>query len=267
MPTKTLAWIFEQVYSHLVHLRNSNSEVFSPNQFAAPAATIQTLVNGTVCTRLLSRERWLKAYNNDVELCAVRELIFNPSMINNQALAKVNHNYPGPLRQSLISVENDMLIMKEPIGRTLSYTHLQLVPRELSNILFLNAYRTLHCLRLRFYWPGMYAFVKRMCQACPGCALANPTCSKSAELIYNFPIEAPFLGGPAQLPGIPSHESKKNRSSLTTHNTGETTARPTTPKRQTPSTPPPPPAPLSSPLSHRSREINKGISYIADAGA
>jgi hypothetical protein len=39
----------------------------------------------------------------------------------------------------------------------------------------------------------MYAFVKRMCQACPGCALANPTRSKSSELIYNIPIEAPFL--------------------------------------------------------------------------
>jgi hypothetical protein len=39
----------------------------------------------------------------------------------------------------------------------------------------------------------MYAFIKRMCQACPGCALANPTRSKSSELIYNFPIEAPFL--------------------------------------------------------------------------
>lgn len=39
----------------------------------------------------------------------------------------------------------------------------------------------------------VYAFVKRMCQACPGCALANPSRSKSSELIYNFPIEAPFL--------------------------------------------------------------------------
>jgi hypothetical protein len=39
----------------------------------------------------------------------------------------------------------------------------------------------------------MYAFVKQMCQAFPGCALANPTQSKSSELIYNFPIEAPFL--------------------------------------------------------------------------
>jgi hypothetical protein len=32
-----------------------------------------------------------------------------------------------------------------------------------------------------------------MCQACPGCALANPTKSKSCKLVYNFPIEAPFL--------------------------------------------------------------------------
>ena len=81
---------------------------------------------------------------------------------------------------------------------------LTLVPRKLYNILFiafhtnpigghLNAYRTLHRLRLRYYWPGMYAYVKRMCHACPGCALSNPTRGKSSELVYNFPIEAPFL--------------------------------------------------------------------------
>jgi hypothetical protein len=32
-----------------------------------------------------------------------------------------------------------------------------------------------------------------MCAACPGCTLANITRSKSSELVYNFPIEAPFL--------------------------------------------------------------------------
>jgi hypothetical protein len=39
----------------------------------------------------------------------------------------------------------------------------------------------------------MYAYVKRMCRACPGCALANPNCGKSSELVYKIPIEAPFL--------------------------------------------------------------------------
>ena len=97
-----------------------------------------------------------------------------------------------------------MLILQEPIVGPSLFTCLQLVPSELMNIIFiafhtnpigshLNAYRTFHSLRLRFYWPGMYSYVKRMCQACPGCALANPTHSKSSELVYNFPIEAPFL--------------------------------------------------------------------------
>ncbi len=97
-----------------------------------------------------------------------------------------------------------MLIFREPISGSDSYMRLTLVPRELYNILFvafhanpigghLNAYRTLHRLCLRYYWPGMYAYVKRKCLACPGCALLNPTCGKSSKLVYNFPIEAPFL--------------------------------------------------------------------------
>jgi hypothetical protein len=32
-----------------------------------------------------------------------------------------------------------------------------------------------------------------MCHTCPGCVLPNPTRGKSSELIYNFPMEAPFL--------------------------------------------------------------------------
>jgi hypothetical protein len=39
----------------------------------------------------------------------------------------------------------------------------------------------------------MSAYVKRMCNACPGCALSNPNHGKSSELVYGFPIEAPFL--------------------------------------------------------------------------
>ncbi len=97
-----------------------------------------------------------------------------------------------------------MLILNEPICGGTSYTHFQLVPQDLHNILFiafhtnaigghLSMYQMLHRLRLHFYWPGMYAYVKRMYQACPGCTPSNPSRSKSSELVYNFPIEAPFL--------------------------------------------------------------------------
>jgi hypothetical protein len=71
--------------------------VFSPNQFAAPAATIQTLVNGAICARLPSHDRWVKAYANDSKLLVIRELILNPSKICNESLSKVNYNYRGAL--------------------------------------------------------------------------------------------------------------------------------------------------------------------------
>ena len=171
MPARTSAWLFGQVHSQLVFLRDSNCEVFSPNQFAAPAVTIQTLINGAICTQLPSRDRWIRAYDNDAEMCLIKELAQNPSQITNKCLSEVNHNYRKPLRQSHISIEDGMLILKEPICGSAFYTRLQLVPRELCNILFitfrtnairghLNAYPTLHPLRLCFFWPGMYGYIK-----------------------------------------------------------------------------------------------------------
>jgi hypothetical protein len=142
---------------------------------------------------------------SDPGLSKIREIVADPSKLTNKTLRDINYNYHAALRKSLIVLEGDVLIYQEPLaGGNGSYTHLQLVPREFRNILFasfhtspiggqLNSHRTLHCLPLWYYWPGMYLYVKRMCAACPGCALSNPTKSKSSELVYNFPIKAPFM--------------------------------------------------------------------------
>jgi hypothetical protein len=182
MPGCTSAWLFKQFHSHLVLIQDNNSEVFSPNQFAAPEATIQTLINGAICSHLPSHDHWLKAYDNDSKLCTIRELILNLSLITNESLSKVTHNYRGALQKLLMCIEDGMLIFREPIAGSNSYICLQLVSCELYNIIFiafhanpigahLNAYRTLPCIRLRFYWPSMFTYVKHMCNACPGCAI------------------------------------------------------------------------------------------------
>ena len=96
-----------------------------------------------------------------------------------------------------------MLIYWEPIRGSASYTRLQIVPKTLLNIVFVafhsspigghfNAYRTLHRIRLQYFWPEMYSYTKKMCHACPGCAHSNPGRCTSSELVYHFPIEAPF---------------------------------------------------------------------------
>jgi hypothetical protein len=37
-----------------------------------------------------------------------------------------------------------------------------------------------------------HSYIKKMCHVCPGCALSNPGCKTSSELVYRFPIELPF---------------------------------------------------------------------------
>ncbi len=186
----------------LLSICDPTSEIFKPNRFAAPAATIQAFLGGSVGTTLPSRAHWIQAYNSDMDLRLIRNIIANPSLLSNKSLREINYNYHSVLRKSLIMLEDGILIYREPITGNRSYTRLQLIPRDFYNILFvtfhsnpvgghLNAYHTLHCLRFCFYWPGMYSYVKRMCCACPGCALANPTKGCSCELVYNFPIKAP----------------------------------------------------------------------------
>ncbi len=95
-----------------------------------------------------------------------------------------------------------MLIYCEPIWGSTSYCRLQIIPVDLRNILFIvfqtnpigrhfNAYKTMHCICLCYYWSEMFSYIQCMCSACPGCALANPT-NKSSELVNHFPINAPF---------------------------------------------------------------------------
>jgi hypothetical protein len=96
-----------------------------------------------------------------------------------------------------------MLTYWEPIRGNTSYTQLQIVPKALFDIVFVafhsnllsghvNAYPTFHCILLCYFWPEMYSYIKKMCSACPGCALSNLSCGKSSEHAYHFPIGAPF---------------------------------------------------------------------------
>jgi len=121
--------------------------------------------------RLPSRARWVEAYAADPECCAIRDLVLNPGKISKETLKGVHYTYRQPLRQSFIVIEDDMLIFREPIRGSTSYTHLQIVPQGLYDIIFiafhsnpigghLNAYRTLHRLHLRYHWPEMYSFIK-----------------------------------------------------------------------------------------------------------
>ncbi len=86
MPACTSAWLLEQVHLHHSYLCDANSEIFSPNQFAAQAATINAFVKDAIGVRLPSREHWIQAYSDNTEMSAIPDLVLNPSKINSSTL-------------------------------------------------------------------------------------------------------------------------------------------------------------------------------------
>ncbi len=148
----------------------------------------------------------MQVYHNDPELSSVLCFVKNPGTISqcNLNKANLNANFCQALQSLHIKFENGILIYCKPIAGSESYALLQLVPTIFWNIILVavhsnpsgsqvNVSCMLHPIRLRFCWPGMFSYIKKLCASCPGCALANPTQGKSKELLYNKPIEASFL--------------------------------------------------------------------------
>ncbi len=57
----TSAWVFDHILDRLLSIRDSTMEIFEPNQFAAPAATIQAFLGGAVSVTLPSHAHWIQA--------------------------------------------------------------------------------------------------------------------------------------------------------------------------------------------------------------
>jgi hypothetical protein len=152
-----------------------------------------------------SNKDWITAYESDPNCKLLLAMLRIPSLIIQEHVNKLHHIYRQPIRSSLITSEDGILYIHERL-----YQHespaikLRIVPAKLRNVIFaafhgnpigghFNAARNFSRLRLRFFWPEMYKYCKRMCDACPGCRLGNLTTSRRRELIYSFPMDAPML--------------------------------------------------------------------------
>jgi hypothetical protein len=152
MPALTSAWLFKQVHAYLVYLRDANTELFLPNQFAVPTATIQAFVNVAIGTRLPSQDWWIRAYSDNQEMSTIRDLVCNPSKINSTTLNMVKYNYQAALRQLQIVIKDEMMIFNKLIQGGSSYTCLQLVPAKFYNIIFVAFHSNANGLGWEFWF-------------------------------------------------------------------------------------------------------------------
>jgi hypothetical protein len=128
VPSMTSAWIFDQVHAQLVFLCDSNCKIFLSNKWAAPAACIQSFVNSAIGTQLPSRSQWIDAYNNNPVCTAIWAMVLDPSSIRKETLNDVDYAYRHHLQQSHIVIEDEIIILWEPIWGSTSYICQQIVP-------------------------------------------------------------------------------------------------------------------------------------------
>eukprot|EP00956_Cyclotella_meneghiniana_P037713 scaffold143282_cov76-Cyclotella_meneghiniana.AAC.4 len=205
VPAKTSSFVLQLCHDRLISIRNANIQIYNPDhQYTAPAAMCNVFVNGAIGSRLPDTSAWKQAYEADPETRLIMDMIANPSLITKTNLAQIHSSLRMPVRQQLLVIEQGMIIYQEPLGYgSTTYCKLRLVPSSLRNIVFiafhanpigghLSHVRTHLAIRMRFYWPNMFKYCKEMCAKCPACALANKTSRRASELVYGFPVTAPF---------------------------------------------------------------------------
>jgi hypothetical protein len=211
-PANTMKSIITEIYHRLLDIRNESLVIddFSQHDpptshhqsITAPAATAFHILNGSVCMKLPTKEQWMLAYQSDKSCQSILEMLDNPGLINKHRLNSIHYRYRQPLRSGSIISEDGFLVLKESIDSR-GFVKLRIVPEQLWNVIFLafhsnpigghfSVYYTFHRIRLRFFWPRMYQYIRQMCKLCAACSLSNSTHQKSKELLYSFPIDAPF---------------------------------------------------------------------------
>jgi hypothetical protein len=194
--------IIETIYVYLHQIRqvkiNANAQRFNLD------LSVPALFSGIIKDELPDDFSWQQAYDADPQCKAMRAMIGNPAKINAESLLAIDSIYRAPMRNSQIKIVEDRLCYFEPVAHSTKEIKLIIVPKDLRHHVLVcfhanplgshfSLYYTLHRIRLRFHWPNMYSYIKRAISTCAGCILKNHSARPSSELLYSFPIDAPFM--------------------------------------------------------------------------
>ena len=175
IPRSTSRLFLRALLQRLDAINSESFEISMPRQYAAPAATacIPAFVNGAIGSRIPDNHIWSQALTEDPMTCLLLEIVSSPSMAQSQAVVqKLDYIYRQPARNGNFSKKDGIAYMKEIFQNDDRFVELKIVPQSSRNIIFvafhanpigghLNAYRTYHRVRQRYFWPGMYTYIKR----------------------------------------------------------------------------------------------------------
>jgi hypothetical protein len=147
---------------------------------------------------------WASAYAQDPATCLILSLlaakITTPLTKATIAVATAYREY---LREDRISLADGKLVVFHPVQNNTEFLMLIVVPSSLCHDVFsayhaspsaghMGVYKTLHRIRLHFFWPFCRRDVTAWVLQCSHCIAINGFVSRNSELVFSWPLCCPF---------------------------------------------------------------------------
>jgi len=204
LPGRTSEFLLTLVLDDLVAIRNLTSFTMDPTGEVSCSDTVSMLLSGSTTLHLPDEKMWRDELGRDAVCSRLLQLIQQPELRTKRELMDaIPPVYRQPMRDGYIREDGGYLYFMDPIPESTELLKLQIVPKGLWNVLFtafhvnpmgghLGVYYTLHKLRTRYHWPGMFKYVKTMIAKCAACVMNNASQRCKSEFVYSFPVDAPF---------------------------------------------------------------------------
>jgi hypothetical protein len=146
---------------------------------------------------------WTAAYKQDPDTSLLLERLSSSSKFEKFDIASLHSAYRDYVRQDRLSLLDGKLVVYQPVQNNKELLMLIIVPVSLRRDIFsayhaspstghMGIYKTLHRIRLRFFWPHSRKDITSWVLQCPHCIASNGTVARNSELIFSWPLCCPF---------------------------------------------------------------------------
>ena len=150
-----------------------------------------------------SPSNWATAYDDDADTRCIIHALASTTGLSKLLLTNVHACYREYIRENRISMVEGKLVVFQPVQNNSEMLMLIVVPSSLRRDIFsayhaspssghMGIYKTLHRVRLRFFWPHCRKDITDWVLQCPHCIAINGSVSRNSELIFSWPLCCPF---------------------------------------------------------------------------
>jgi hypothetical protein len=151
-------------------------------------------------------DTWNRAYTDDPETQFIMSRLQNDAKHkwSKKELAAVDAQFRDHLRTSSVEIAMGRLVLYLTLASEGQRLMLIVVPKSLRRDIFaayhaaptaghMGPYKTLHRIRLRFFWPKVRTDVFDWCQQCAHCIATSNSIRRHSELMFSWPVSTPFF--------------------------------------------------------------------------